>query len=513
MRTRRRLAVPALASTALAASLALATAPISAAEDTAPDPGTTSTEDAGSPAEADSNLVIDSRPRTQASLNRRGRVRWLDLGFSVTAPGESVSVWSTRQTYADPIRSEVRIGDTAVPLPDSMDQRFDRLAKFLTVKITKDGKRRPAAVLTRGMCLNSWSSTRIRPDAPARNPYPYGCGAMPYTLGTVMGVQAGHSAMPRLSLGRLSLDPGRYTAVISVNRAWRDVIGMTDEDATTSTRIRIRPSRGRRGPVYYYGEYGRDGDAVPTTTNDEPQAAAEAPPEGTPVPDLRATPAWGININRRGTALRFGATVWNGGESPLVIDGFRDDDDHDHMTTYQYFFDGRGDQVGYQQVGEMHWHAANHQHWHLDDFARYTLLDSDMKTVVKSSKRSFCLANTDAIDYTVAGANWRPDGTDLSTACGDRSALAVREVLDSGSGDTYHQYRAGQAFRIGDLPNGTYYIATIANPLGNLLESDTSNNVALRKIKLEIRGGKRRVVVPKVGLVNERERFRNSGWW
>ena len=136
------------------------------------------------------------------------------------------------------------------------------------------------------------------------------------------------------------------------------------------------------------------------------------------------------------------------------------------MDAYQYFYDADGNQTGYEEVGEMHWHAGNHKHWHFEDFARYRLLDADKTQAVRSTKESFCLANTDAVDYTVPGADWQPENTDLSTACGGADALSVREVLSAGSGDTYMQYRAGQAFRLEDLPNGVYYIAVEANPLG-----------------------------------------------
>ena len=122
---------------------------------------------------------------------------------------------------------------------------------------------------------------------------------------------------------------------------------------------------------------------------------------------------------------------------------------------------------------------------------------------MKSTKQSFCLANTDAVDYTVPGADWRPENTDLSTACGGQEALSIREVLSSGSGDTYFQYRTGQAFRLGDLPNGTYYIAVTANPLGNLVESDTTNNQSLRRIQLGGRPGQRWVEAAPVGIVEE----------
>ena len=112
----------------------------------------------------------------------------------------------------------------------------------------------------------------------------------------------------------------------------------------------------------------------------------------------------------------------------------------------------------------MEFHHANHNHWHFEDFARYDLLDADKNYVARSRKQSFCLANTDAVDYTVPGADWQPENTDLATACGDQGALSIREVLAAGSGDTYAQYRAGQAFKIGDLPNGVYYIRVEGNP-------------------------------------------------
>ena len=116
------------------------------------------------------------------------------------------------------------------------------------------------------------------------------------------------------------------------------------------------------------------------------------------------------------------------------------------MDAYQYFFDANGGQTGYEQVGEIHLHAENHQHWHFEDFARYRLLDEDMTQAVRSTKESFCLANTDAVDYTVPDADWRPQDADLSTACGNTRRPVGPPGPRSGSGDTYMQYRDGQAF-------------------------------------------------------------------
>jgi hypothetical protein len=143
-----------------------------------------------------------------------------------------------------------------------------------------------------------------------------------------------------------------------------------------------------------------------------------------------------------------------------------------------------------------------HNHWHFSDFARYSLLNSEQTEVVRSQKEAFCLAATDAIDYTVKNANWHPDNTDLHTACGNHGSLSVREVLDVGSGDTYVQSLPGQSFDVTDLPNGTYYVQVTANPENRLYESSTKNNVALRKVVLGGTKRHRTVQVPPVGVID-----------
>ena len=71
-------------------------------------------------------------------------------------------------------------------------------------------------------------------------------------------------------------------------------------------------------------------------------------------------------------------------------------------------------------------------------------------------------------------------------------------MLDIGNGDTYTQARPGQSFEVTDLPNGTYYIRTLANPEHKLAELNTRNNSSLRKIVLGGTPGKRTLRVPAV---------------
>ncbi|WP_330466859.1 lysyl oxidase family protein [Streptomyces longwoodensis] len=232
-------------------------------------------------------------------------------------------------------------------------------------------------------------------------------------------------------------------------------------------------------------------------------------PANVPKPDLRSLPAWDIAVTDGEDGdvpgkdyLAFSANVWNAGPAPLVVDGFRKPG-ADLMDAYQYFYDAHGKQVGYAPTGTMEWDPRiGHEHWHFTDFASYRLLSADRTRQVRSGKEAFCLANTDAIDYTVRNANWHPYNTDLSTACGQQNSISVREVLDVGSGDTYTQYRPGQSFDISDLPNGTYYIEVKANPAHRLQETDLKNNVSLRKVVLGGTPGARTVQVPPYDLVD-----------
>ncbi|WP_405796075.1 lysyl oxidase family protein [Streptomyces sp. NBC_01506] len=227
-----------------------------------------------------------------------------------------------------------------------------------------------------------------------------------------------------------------------------------------------------------------------------------------PKPDLRSLPAYGIEISDGGQDVKgkdylaFSANVWNAGPAQLVVDGFRKPG-KELMDAYQYFYDADGKQIGYTPTGTMEWDPRpGHEHWHFTDFASYRLLKADQKEQVRSGKEAFCLANTDAVDYTVKNANWHPGNTDLSTACGQENSISVREVLDVGSGDTYTQDLPGQSFDITNLANGTYYIQVLANPENRLKETSLTNNSALRKVVLGGKPGARTVKVPAHDLVN-----------
>jgi hypothetical protein len=471
----------------LVATLALAV-PLAAAV-----PAATAAEPSHRAAEGTAPVSLWA-PQKATAYTYRHRT-WTDLGLRLIAEGAPFELWSNRPSYDDPIQTVWRSPDGDVPLPAGSMDTFSGLKRFVRLDITPKKQGVEPVHLVRRACLNGWSE-RVRPDAPARSPYPTGCWYNPFSLGSVQGVQTGW-ATPLLSQGRaFHLDPGKYTVAARIAPKYAEAFGMTRAEATRSVELTVLSAsdldRGHARP-----------SATAHPAPHRPTGPAGRADGDGPQPDLRSLPAWGINVAKNGNYLRFSATVWNGGDSPLVVDGFRREGE-DLMDAYQYFFDSDGNQTGYESVGTLHFDdKPSHQHWHFEDFARYSLLDADMVESARSKKEAFCLANTDAVDLTVPGAAWKPENTDLSTSCGDQSSLSIREVLAAGWGDTYTQYRAGQSFDLHGLPNGTYYIAVAANPDGNLVESDTTNNVALRQIFLKGKPGHRKVTVPQVGIIEE----------
>jgi Lysyl oxidase len=449
----------------------------------------------------------------------------LDLGAHIVAGKTPFEMRVTRKSYGVPIVATqvIRQGRTTRTrnLPAGLVKDFRGLPKFLHVTLT-DATGKKVVERDQSFCPNGETS-RSRPGAPDRNPYPQGCPMNPFTVGSVWGIQAGW-AVNTYGMGTsVDIPDGKYTAKISVNERYRDFFGLPASVSTVQVTVRTRTDDGG-GPgrpvpgarAHAHGAHSAKPDpksAARTLRANAARPTGVARVPNVPKPDLRALPAWGIEIaggdqeepgqgKDKREYLAFSANVWNAGPATLVVDGFRRPGT-DVMDAYQYFYDAKGKQVGHAPTGTMVFdRQPGHFHWHFTDFASYRLLRADQKEVVRSQKEAFCLANTDDIDYTVKNANWRPYNTDLSTACGRESSLSVREVLDVGSGDTYAQFLPGQSFDITDLPNGTYYIQVMANPERSLFEASVKNNVSLRKVILGGTKGARTVNVPPHQLID-----------
>ena len=430
-----------------------------------------------------------------------------DLGVYAAAANEPFEIRAVRRSYDKPIEvTRVTAGGNQV-LPTGLISDFSGLTDFATIKLI-DSRRRVAMTQTVDFCPNG-SAQRIKKDAPLDSYYPDGCGGgNPYSLGAVWGLQRGYAVPLQGEESYLKGSeptlpkPGRYRAEIAVNPSYVQALGIPAKaaKATVTVTVKVVVEDDDEGEEFRTAHGSSPRILAAPARSRRPSGTASIPASA-PKPDLRSLPAW--SIAAEGDYVVFAATVWNGGASPLLVDGFRRTG-AEIMDAYQYSVDADGKQVGYQKVGTMVWDPREeHHHWHFKDFARYSLVDKNKKQLFVSKKEAFCLANTDAVDYTVAGADWHPYNTELETACGEHSSLAVREVLAAGSGDTYEQFRPGQSLSLKGRPNGTYYVKVEANPSRKLAESNVTNNVSYRKITVGGKPGRRTVKAEKVGIIDE----------
>ncbi|MGH3039168.1 MAG: lysyl oxidase family protein [Gaiellaceae bacterium] len=429
-------------------------------------------------------------------LRYNGRVS-LDVRTWIAATDGAFELRVARADYDTPpniVQVDSVTGAVVRDLPEQVLAGWSGLERFVEVVLT-GGAGQEVAARRFTFCPNGWEHQRVDDSGPELPRYPTFCGSFsPFTKGMVWGIEAGWAQRalggsdfrtPWLNVPRA----GKFTLTVRITERYRDLLEISEADGAVSFPVTIKNGRRPRGLEFRAHRLSRPPAqrvAVPDVMDPDPAT----------LPDLVALPLWEMAAFHRksGDFLAFAATPWNAGPAPLVVEGFRRPAE-ELMDAYQYFRDADGNVVGRAPVGDMRFHAhPAHDHWHFLQFARFTLHDAADMEVVRSRKQAYCLAPTDAIDLTVERASWG-EGADLSTSCGDRSALWVREVLQTGWGDTYFQFMPGQSFNITNLPNGWYYARVHVNPLGSLYETDLSNNVESRLLHLGGRPGARRVLV------------------
>jgi hypothetical protein len=429
------------------------------------------------------------------TLRRSGERVRLNLGGYVAATGGAFELHVKRADYESPIVGTQVDPTTKVALrslSDGMLSEWQGLSDFIVVTL-RDTSGRAVARVRHNFCPNSWEVQRVNDDGPALPNYPYECEAYsPFTKGMVWGLDDGWATSINSYYGapRIRVPDGRYTATIRIARRYADLFEITPEDASETINVTIES-----------GHHHPAGPARRATTAPEPVPYRSVPiitnPDPSTVADLVALPTWSMRVRHAGERdyLGFAVTPWNAGPAPLVVDGFRQPEE-DVMDAYQYFYNSQGEVIGRAPVGTMEYDTRRgHHHWHMLQFAEFTMVDTSNSEVVRSKKQSFCLAPTDSIDLTVPGASLRGYGDGSFTQCGGADALWVREVLQTGWGDTYFQSVGGQSFNITNLPNGHYKVLVTVNPTGELYETTTDNNVAERLIYLKGRPGNRIVRV------------------
>jgi hypothetical protein len=425
------------------------------------------------------------------SLPSFGGQVFLDPGVWVASLGSALQFNVQRVTYSRPvtIAQVIRLpggGATTVALPRSVLDGFNGLRDFLGLTV-RNSHGKVVARRRIGFCPDTFDPERATPDSPASSPYPQQCaGGDPFQKATVWGVAKGWAADPFEEAGRAyRLALGTYHVTVVINHPYLRLLGISPRDATASVTVKVVPA------TTLFGNRRAPATPLPSLPRNVPVLAS---PPRTALPDLVPLPSWGISTSHTGKLdlLNFGATVWIGGSSPLDVEGFRSNGSP-VMQAYQYFWQN-GHVIGRMRAGTMGFSGYNH--WHFQQFARYQLLNAGRAVAVRSHKEGFCIAPTDGVDLLLPHAVWQPNSIGLFGQCGSPTALWVQEYLPVGWGDTYFQTVPGQSFNITNLPNGTYYIEVIANPLKVLHESNLNNDVSLRRVILGGTPGHRTVRVP-----------------
>jgi hypothetical protein len=241
---------------------------------------------------------------------------------------------------------------------------------------------------------------------------------------------------------------------------------------------------------------------TPTPT---PTPTTTPAPDSRLLPDLVAVPATDLEIKEGAevTRLRFSSSLGNIGLGPIEV---RPNQNApcpvgQHNSTQIVYLDAnanthyeaRNDTTFVRhRAGCMIFHPK-HDHWHFKASARYTLLDPSGENgfVVVSARRkvSFCLRDTARLPVEYGTWKYR----ERYGACSRRSPQGI----SVGWMDVYQSFLAGQALPLPEgLPNGLYCLQTVVDPINQLMETDDSNNSAVRALR--IRG--KRVVERPVGV-------------
>lgn len=361
------------------------------------------------------------------------------------------------------------------------------LGAFFQLRFTSVATGRVVSTIDLPFCPNGWP-VRADDTGPDKPSYPFTCGS-PLTKKMVWGMDKGWAQQALLWLEDPGVSDGDYDLRIAIASKYVKALQVPSTAAAATIRLTVttlddggcKPGEPCAGMAGAGGRVGGGGEARPVrdgevSADHENITPTVAGADG--MPDLAVLPAhnlWVEHLEDGTDRMSFGATIWNAGSGPLVVEGFRNSP-AEVMPARQYIYSG-GVRVASYAAGAFEYdRREGHTHWHFEDIATYELLTGN--GVVRSGKQSFCLAPTDPIDLSLKGAMWIPDFIGLGSACGGEDAIWLREVLPAGWGDTYFQSAPGQSFDVTTVPNGRYTLRVSTNAGRTVTEARTDNNVA-----------------------------------
>ncbi len=174
--------------------------------------------------------------------------------------------------------------------------------------------------------------------------------------------------------------------------------------------------------------------------------------------------------------MRFSNAVANIGVGPIELRGSATNPDGSQVVLQRIY--NQGGSFIDREVGTFTFHPE-HGHIHFDDYAVYNLRamtenDGVGDIVAAGGKVSFCLLDVTMYEPAVPGT----PQVERYNSCGQNQGISV------GWADVYDSSLADQWIDITDVPDGTYWLESVADPSDRLVESDETNNVARIKITL-----------------------------
>ena len=488
---------------------AAAAAGLTAASVFGPVAGTAQAAQAAHAAQASGPRVKLVAAQRNITAGRFGRQVYLDPGIWVASLGSTLQLDVQRPDYAAPLTVTQVVhlaggGVQRIPWPASVIGKVPRGLRDFAVMTIRSARGKVVGSRRLEFCPNSYDPERSSPSSPATSRYPQECVGDPFPRSLVWGIARGWAVDPaEQNFTSFRLGLGHYTVTETISPTYTKLLGIPATSASAAVRLKVVKGSGCCGELSAPAAHPAPSRPLSRPLASAPAAADLANPPVSARPDLVPLPSWGISTRHyrktkhspASDQLDFNATVSVGGNAPLDVEGFRSNGSP-VMQAYQYFSQN-GKIIGRARAGTMGFDTKKgHDHWHFEQFAQYRLLNSQRQLAVRSHKVGFCIAPTDPVDLLLPAAEWQPNYLGFGGQCGSPTALWVREQLPVGWADTYEQSVAGQAFNITGLHNGTYYVEVAANPEHVLYETDTSNDVSLRRVILGGRPGHRTVRVP-----------------
>jgi len=194
--------------------------------------------------------------------------------------------------------------------------------------------------------------------------------------------------------------------------------------------------------------------------------------------------------------VRVDATIVNKGAGDFIIAARRAWPWSSDWTVYQQVEEASGGFTEQVTDGGMIFTGAPHTHWHVTDMESHRLERIDTGEVLSEViKQGFCPFDTEAHFPTLPGAP--PSPVFLESDCSGASFVtSMRMGTSVGWGDEYPWHMIEQSIDLTGIPDGTYRIREIADPLDWFEESDETNNETWIDVSIATNGG-----IPSVEVV------------